>query len=44
MMCKSFRHLLKHIDKLSHIIGSKITPNNVFVTDAWRAYEKYANE
>lgn len=44
MMGKSFSHLLRHIDKLSPMIGSKITPNNLFVTDIWRAYEKYANE
>lgn len=44
MMGKSFSHLLRHIDKLSPMIGSKITPNNLFVTDVWKAYEKYANE
>lgn len=30
--------------KVDGMIGSKLTPNNVPVTDAWRAYKTYANE
>ena len=30
--------------KVEGMIGSKLTPNNVLVTDAWRAYKTYANE
>ncbi len=30
--------------KVDGMIGSKLTPNNVLVTDAWRAYKTYANE
>ena len=31
-------------NKVDGMIGSKLTPNNVLVTDAWRAYKTYANE
>ena len=30
--------------KVAGMIGSKLTPNNVLVTDAWRAYKTYADE
>lgn len=30
--------------KVDGMIGSKLSPNNVLVTDAWRAYKTYANE
>lgn len=30
--------------KVDGMIGSKLTPNNVLVTDAWRAYKTYADE
>ena len=30
--------------KVESMIGSKLTPNNVLVTDAWRAYKSYAKE
>ena len=30
--------------KVDGMIGYKLTPNNVLVTDAWRAYKTYANE
>ena len=30
--------------KVEGMIGSKLTPNNVLVTDAWRAYKTYAKE
>lgn len=35
-------HIVK--TKLEKIIGSKLTPKNVFVTDAWGAYKTYAKE
>lgn len=35
-------HVVK--TKVDGMIGSKLTPNNVLVTDAWRAYKTYANE
>lgn len=35
-------HVVK--TKVDGMIGSKLTPNNVFVTDAWRAYKTYADE
>jgi transposase-like protein len=31
-------------DKVDKIFGSKLTPDNVLVTDAWRAYKTYAKE
>jgi hypothetical protein len=30
--------------KVEKMIGSKLTPENVLVTDAWRAYKTYAKE
>lgn len=30
--------------KVDGMISSKLTSNNVLVTDAWRAYKTYANE
>jgi len=30
--------------KVDGMIGSKLSPNNVLITDAWRAYKTYANE
>ncbi|MGY3188451.1 hypothetical protein ACVWXS_003174 [Lysinibacillus sp. TE18511] len=30
--------------KVDGMIGSKLTSNNVLVTDAWRAHKMYANE
>mgnify|MGYP003461922340 FL=1 len=30
--------------KVDNLIGSKLTSDNVLVTDAWRAYKTYANE
>jgi IS1 family transposase len=30
--------------KVDNMIGSKLTPDNVLVTDAWRAYKTYAKE
>ncbi|AIK35276.1 putative transposase (plasmid) [Bacillus pseudomycoides] len=30
--------------KVESMIGSKLTPDNVLVTDAWRAYKTYAKE
>ncbi|AZV42891.1 transposase [Peribacillus asahii] len=31
-------------DKVNRMIGSKLTTDNVLVTDAWRAYKTYAKE
>jgi len=30
--------------KVESMIGTKLTPNNVLITDAWRAYKTYAKE
>jgi IS1 family transposase len=30
--------------KVESMIGTKLPPNNVLVTDAWRAYKSYAKE
>ncbi|EAZ85075.1 hypothetical protein BB14905_22433 [Bacillus sp. B14905] len=30
--------------KVDGMIGYKLSPNNVLITDAWRAYKTYANE
>jgi transposase-like protein len=30
--------------KIDSMIGSKLSPDNVIVTDAWRAYKTYAKE
>lgn len=30
--------------KINFMIGPKLSPDNVIVTDAWRAYKNYAKE
>ena len=35
-------HVVK--SKVDSMFGSKLKPDNVLVTDAWRAYKTYAKE
>jgi hypothetical protein len=37
-------HPAKRIRNIDNMICSKLTPDNVLVTDAWRAYKTYAKE